>query len=399
MIRKSIAVLLALGASGAAVSDVVSVGSEIVTFDDVIRGLPFYNFDSNDLDTTTDVVFSTTDREGFNTAGPGPDQKYIDEPGLEGTTLLPVDLRVDFLQGATGQIGFGFALIEDGSATFKAYNAAGIQIASQTVNGDYFDLGRGDGSTSVFPENQVIVPLSGGTAVYGEFDFQIGSSGSGSIDGDGGELEGLGGRYIIDNFSFTPAGQSIIANFEGSIPENPVLPGDIIIGENGVPDFEFDVNIDENGLGGVFPIFIDPVIAVGYDYTSSINVATVLVPSALPNGDDEFEIFIPGQGSFALTAGTPFDLTLLDPNGFSEFTIRGIDTNELLDPNDPTAFVTGLTFVGGGPSSVANLTMTPITLNIPPSGGGGTTGVPEPGVLWLLAGGLAGLYGRRRIMR
>ena len=384
---------LALGMALALGSGYTTAGVEIITFDDAIDGLPFYNFDSNDADTTTDVVFSTTDPLGFNTAGPGPSQKYIDEPGLEGTTALPVDLRVDLLQGAIGTISVGFALIQDGQATFTAYDADGNVVGTSTVVGDYFQLDNasspdtefpGDG-TSFFPENEIVVNLSG-TAVYGEFDFEI-------IDGTSGETGGEG-RYIIDNFSYTPAGEEIISVVQGALPDDPLLPGGIIIGENGVPEFQFDVNIDEDGLGGVFPIFIDPVIAVGYDYTSTINVASVLIPDPLPNGDSEFELVIPGVGTFALTAGTAFDLTTLDPAGFGAFTIQGIDTTELLDPNDPTAFVTGLTFVGGSAATtpVASVTMTPITLNVPT---GGTAGVPEPHIAWLFGLGLAGLMARR----
>ena len=48
------------------------------------------------------VVFSTTDPLGFNTSGPGVNQQFIDESGLEGTSDLDPDLRADFLNGAMG---------------------------------------------------------------------------------------------------------------------------------------------------------------------------------------------------------------------------------------------------------------------------------------------------------
>ncbi|MCP5153119.1 MAG: PEP-CTERM sorting domain-containing protein [Ectothiorhodospiraceae bacterium] len=370
----------------------VGLGTETITFDDLIVGLPFFNYDSDDPDTATDVVFSTTDPFGFNSNGPGPEQLYIDEPGLEGTTALAPDLRVDFLQGATGTVSFGFALIDEGQATFTAYNAAGVAIGSQTVVGGRFvipGLDPGDGGgfegpievtagevLSAFPEGEVVVALSG-TAVYGEFDFQLASG-----DGDG-------GRYIIDNFTFTPAGEDVIATFEGALPENPLLPGGISFDENGVPTFEFEIDVDENGLGGLFPIFIDPVVAVGYAYDANggPNFASVVIPAPLANGDGEFVLSIPGQGPINLLAGDTFDFTTIDPNGVSTFEILGIDTSELLDPNDPQAFVTGLTFVGGG---VSNATMTPITENVPGNA------VPEPSALLLAGLGLAMLGGRRR---
>ncbi|MCB1876041.1 MAG: hypothetical protein KDH88_08710 [Chromatiales bacterium] len=346
------------------------LGAETITFDGLISGVPFFNYDSNDPDSITDVVFSTVDPFGFNTAGPGPDQLYINEPGLEGSTLINPDLRVDFLQGATGQIQFGFALIDEGSATFTAFNAANVPIGMQTIDGAYFALPGG--GTSSFPENELVVPLAG-TATYGLFDFDLSFS--------------EGGRFIIDNFSFTPAGEDIIGGFQGALPDDPILPGEIVEGPNGVPEFNFDFPIDENGIGGIFPIFVDPVVAVGYDYdfTGGPNAASVIIPGALPNGDTEFDLLVPGFGTFTLTAGVSFDFTALDPLGIAEFSISGIDTSELLDPTDPTAFVTGLTYVAGG---VSNLTMTPITTFVP------SAGVPVPSILSLMVFGLFGLRGR-----
>lgn len=371
------------------------IGAETITFDEAISGLPFFNFDSSDPDTATDVVFSTIDPSGFNTAGPGPEQRFIQEPGLEGTTALPTDLRVDFLQGAVGTISFGFATIDTGEATFTAFNAAGVAIGSQTVAGSFFDIPEGvvddgfggdaviaPGTVSSFPENEVVVPLSG-TAVYGEFDFVLSGFGGDDIQPDG--------RYIIDNFTFTPAGEDIIASeVVGALPENPLLPGEIVIGANGVPEFEFDFIVDENGLGGEFPIFIDPVIAVGYTYISDLSVASVLVPDALPNGDAEFELILPGGESFVLIAGSVFDILSEVPAGVTEFTIEGINTAELLDPADPTVFVTGLTFVGGGQNAV---TQTPITFNTD------VVAVPAPATLALFGFGLLCLNGYARTSR
>jgi len=80
-----------------------------LTFDEAISGEVIFEFDA-DSDAMPDAVFTTTDPGGFNTVGPGPNQLYIDEPGLEGTTTLPEDLRVDFPNGAVDSLGFGFAV-------------------------------------------------------------------------------------------------------------------------------------------------------------------------------------------------------------------------------------------------------------------------------------------------
>ncbi len=63
------------------------------------------------------------------------------------------------------------------------------------------------------------------------------------------------------------------------------------------------------------------------------------------------------------------------------FRIAGIDPAAGLDPNNPQAFVTGLTFVGAG---TVNLTMTPLI---------GGSAVPEPSSLILSGTGLLGLLG------
>lgn len=153
----------------------------VITFDDLITGETSYGFDG-DGDGIDDVVFSTTDPAGFNTVGPGANQVYIDEPGLEGTSELDPDLRVDFVFGATGSLAFGFALnsaVEDPAyfATLSVFDAGGNLIGSQTVQGLF--------SPSSFPEGRVDVAFAG-TAAYGLFNFRS-------------EF----GRYIIDNFEGT----------------------------------------------------------------------------------------------------------------------------------------------------------------------------------------------------
>jgi hypothetical protein len=140
------------------------------------------------------VTFSTTDPGGFNAVGPGPSQLFIQEPGLEGTTTLATDFRVDFLGGATGAVKFGVAYdsnnpIGVASGTFTLFNSAGVPLASQTVVGTRLPLPMG--GMSAYPEGQFNLPFPG-TAAYGLFDAQSDF-----------------GRYIIDNFDYVPSPGSL----------------------------------------------------------------------------------------------------------------------------------------------------------------------------------------------
>jgi hypothetical protein len=159
----------------------------IVTFDTLVAGATSFGYDG-DGDTTDDVIFSTTDPLGFNTVGPGSNMSYIDQPGLEGTTLLSTDLRVDFLHGAVTNLTFGFAqnLTVGGidGVTFSVFDNTDTLLNSSFLLSDFTLPNGSDAST--FPEALLSINF-GGIASYALFDFT-------SINAS---------RYIIDNFSGT----------------------------------------------------------------------------------------------------------------------------------------------------------------------------------------------------
>lgn len=160
---------------------------------------------------------------------------------------------------------------------------------------------------------------------------------------------------------------------DGATPSNPLLP---VVTEDG---WQFTFNIEEGQR-----IFIDPEVAVGYDYIvdSGPNIASILLPDV---GDGAYELWLWNGTEWVntgetLSAGTPFAFA----TGQQRVRILGIEIDAGLDPADTQAFVTGLTFDGTGAVSMRQL---PIT-----------AAVPEPGTWAMLGAGLAILVfaGKRR---
>lgn len=184
---------------GALVLGVVTVGAvassaraATVTFDDILSGATLYSYDG-DGDGVPDVVFSTPDPSGFNTAGPGPNMLYIDEPGIEGSSQIPESLRVDFTLGATGRLGFGFALCttsETSGVRFVIYDSAGGVLSDTLTTATYSTMPGGGRSN--FPEAMVDVAFPG-VAAYATFTF------TNTTAADPGSC----GRYLLDTFTGT----------------------------------------------------------------------------------------------------------------------------------------------------------------------------------------------------
>jgi hypothetical protein len=165
----------------------------------------------------------------------------------------------------------------------------------------------------------------------------------------------------------------------GETPENPLLP---IVVEDG---FEFSFPVTDPSV----TVFIDPPVAVGYNYVVSDLGGPLFDSVTAPSlpGDTAFDLFTSGDACSTygvsqgvINAGVPFSFTTPVPC----FSIQGIDVAEMLDPSDPLAFITGVSF--DSPGSVT-MTQTPITVDVPDSA--------VPGPLPVLGMGAAFGWSRR----
>ncbi|HRE12573.1 MAG TPA: hypothetical protein PLD37_00090 [Usitatibacteraceae bacterium] len=108
--------------------------------------------------------------------------------------------------------------------------------------------------------------------------------------------------------------------------------------------YTFSVSVVPN-----VPIFIDPVVAVGYDYAigkKNPRIATVRLPIGI--GDSIYRLKVDGK-KFTVAGGDLFDFREAGfRKGVEKFRVDCIEVSALLDPANPQAFPTELTFMDAG---------------------------------------------------
>jgi hypothetical protein len=157
------------------------------------------------------------------------------------------------------------------------------------------------------------------------------------------------------------------------MPDRRYLP---TAGPDGV--YHYDINV----VGGAMT-YIDPLVAVGYDYEIGVGdpkIRSVLLPANIGDGSYDIFTFAPG-GSLNLVAhdwrgGDIFDF---GATGVDRFRVSGIESSADLNPNNVNAFVAGLTFTNDGRFTG---TQTPLSVEV---------AVAEPASIAVLTLGLIGL--------
>lgn len=270
------------------------------------------------------------------------------------------------------------------SQSFYANSGDTIDMSWNYVARDYIPYTDPSFAVLIAPDGTTIVDVLASTTGPG---LATGSDGISGVFSFAKQLEQTG-EYTL-GFAVTNSGDQVLnaglfldnaagacnpsCNDLGS-PENPLLP----IDDDTPESFDFSFTVTEPTI----PIFIDPIIAVGYDYVvnSGPNVASVILPSV---GDGQYEIYGWDGAGFNSFLGNAFANIAFDfgVNGVDQFQVLGIETSAMLDPTDPAVFVTGLTFTSAG---TVDISQTPVTLEV--------NEVPEPAPLSLIGLGIFSAY-------
>lgn len=231
-------------------------------------------------------------------------------------------------------------------------------------------------SRTVAP-NQTSYTVDGSDFTAPGYQFQLGRNYSIEI-GLIQTKDGLSTNFGNSNIA---AIARVYADFRASDTAGPPvnLPAAVVNGS-----YVFNISVQ---AGQTY--YIDPVVAIGYDYrigAGDPSFLSVVLPTGI--GDGLYDIFgLDALNNATLLAhdwagGSVFQF---GGAGVTAFRIGGIEESAGLDPDNVTGFVTGLTFARNG---LFTGTQTPITIDV--------SAVPEPQTYLLVLSGLALVVWRLR---
>ena len=292
--------------------------------------------------------------------------------------------------GSTGAVGPAFVYNPSGAAA-SGYAPGFTEIVPElggepsifTIPGAMNNVGQLVGS-GIFPsaERYAFVYDPAATPSFTLFRIDGRSTAARGIN-DNGQVVGFttntAGASV--GFLFTSAGHQIITcpgayaagglfpesiNNDGVISGNAEDSASVFHGFVAYPNVVLPVT----SVGGAFvfdvavvpntPVFLDPAPAVGYRYATGAGDPTFMsVRLPIGVGDNIYSVIVSGH-AFTVPAGQLFNFT---QNGFvggvGAFEVVGIEPSANLDPADPQAFVTEVTFASAGHFTG---TMTPMTI-------------------------------------
>lgn len=199
---------------------------------------------------------------------------------------------------------------------------------------------------------------------------------------------GVPGATTVTTWGINDSGQYVVTSDVGNYiydPAGPSAPGGASVFAP-VAGANLPAGISQFSIGVVAgqTYYIDPSYASGFEYLSGTGplFASVTAPTGIGVGN-KFSLYLWNGTDYVfdqqVTGGVAFTFaTALD-----RFELRGIPASAGIDPNNPSGFITGLTFAGAGQFDGFQIAL---------------AAVPEPAT-WslMIAGfGMAGVALRRR---
>lgn len=173
----------------------------------------------------------------------------------------------------------------------------------------------------------------------------------------------------------------------GESPDLPLLPDWIESDGSGAATFVFELGEIEAGE----TVWIDPPVAIGYDYalySDDASQSFMSLTIATDVGDGLYDVsWCDAEGCYGMSIATGEALSF--GAGTTAFSVSGIEPEAQLDPEDATAFVAGVSFRESAPAWVYQTAQ--ITDYTPP--------VPEPSTAAMMLAGAGVLASALRARR